>query len=111
MVSILRVAAAVNKATAGDPNACLREIQHTIALLGDSPADLVIFPQLALAPPDNGSLLSSSWLAEGARYVWGKPPLYRRRWVMAALAAVLAAGLVFMVLRNLPGWEFLGPVR
>lgn len=34
MVSILRVAAAVNKATAGDPNACLREIQHTIALLG-----------------------------------------------------------------------------
>ena len=72
MVSILRVAAAVNKATAGDPNACLREIQHTIALLGDSPADLVIFPQLALAPPDSGSLLSSSWLAEGCRSALGE---------------------------------------
>lgn len=64
-------------------------------------------PYLFFALP----LLGAYLLAEGARYVWGKPPLYRRRWVMAALAAVLAAGLVFMVLRNLPGWEFLGPGR
>src|SRR5699024_8497027 len=53
-------------------------------------------PYLFFALP----LLGAFLLAEGVRYVWGKPPLYRRRWVMAALAAVLAAGLVFMVLRN-----------
>ena len=64
-------------------------------------------PYLFFALP----LLGAYLLAEGVRYVWGKPPLYRRRWVVAALAAVLAAGLVFMVLRNLPGWEFLGPGR
>lgn len=76
-------------------------------LQGDAAGAFGQNPYLFFALP----LLGAYLLAEGVRYVLGKPPLYRRRWVMAALAAVLAAGLVFMVLRNLPGWEFLGPGR
>lgn len=46
---------------------------------------------------------------EAVRYVREKPPLIRRRAVQAAFGAVAAAALVFMALRNLPGFEFLGP--
>lgn len=72
MVSIIRVASAVSKASPGDPAACLREVRETLRLLEDSPADIVIFPQLALAPPDSGSLLSASWLAEACQNALGE---------------------------------------
>lgn len=49
-------------------------------------------------------------LAEIARYVRGKKPLFKSRWALPAFMAVLAAALVFTVLRNLPGFSFLGPV-
>lgn len=76
-------------------------------LQGDAAGAFRQNPYLFCALPLAGLYL----LAEGVRYVRGKPPLYRRRWVVISLALLLAAGLVFMVLRNLPGWGFLGPAR
>lgn len=49
-------------------------------------------------------------LAEALRYIRGKQPLYRSRWTVPVLGAVLLLGLVFTVLRNLPGFGFLGPI-
>ena len=72
MVSIIRVAAAVNKVSPGNPSACLKELTGTLDLLRESPADIVIFPQLALAPPDCGSLLAGSWIADACSTALGE---------------------------------------
>ena len=54
--------------------------------------------------------LAALWLAgEAACYLLGKPPLWRRKWMTALLGAVLGAGIVFTVLRNLPGFPLLRP--
>lgn len=55
--------------------------------------------------------LTCLWLlGEAVRYVAGKPPLWKRRWAAVLWGCVLGAGLVFTVLRNLPGFTFLQPV-
>lgn len=46
---------------------------------------------------------------ELARYVKGLKPLFRYRAFMPSLCVVLAAGLAFTVLRNLPGFQWLAP--
>ena len=46
---------------------------------------------------------------EALCYVRGRPPLWRRRWMLGILLAAVAAGAVFTVLRNLPGFEMLRP--
>ena len=62
-------------------------------------------PYMFLALP-----LGGLWaLGEAVCYVLGKRPLWRRRWMLWTLAAVLAVGLVFAVVRNLPGVSVLGP--
>lgn len=54
--------------------------------------------------------LAAVWLAgEGAQYIRGGKPLWNRKWMMVAFGVVLAAGIVFTVLRNLPGFETLRP--
>lgn len=46
---------------------------------------------------------------EAARYIKEKRPLYKDRRFIWILLAVLAAALLFTVLRNLPGFACLGP--
>ena len=54
--------------------------------------------------------LAALWLGgEALCYVRGRPPLWRRRWMLGILLAAVAAGAVFTVLRNLPGFEMLRP--
>lgn len=48
-------------------------------------------------------------LWEAIRYVRGKRPLWKGRGFVPALAAVLFVTLAFTVLRNLPGFQWLGP--
>lgn len=49
-------------------------------------------------------------LAEAVRYVLGKRPLCKKRGMQAVLCGVLITAGAFMVLRNIPGWEWLGPL-
>ena len=49
-------------------------------------------------------------VGEGVLYVRGRRPLYTRRWMLPLLVVVIAVGMVFTVLRNLPGFEALRPV-
>ena len=54
--------------------------------------------------------LAALWLGgEALCYDRGRPPLWRRRWMLGVLLAAVAAGAVFTVLRNLPGFEMLRP--
>jgi len=46
---------------------------------------------------------------EAARYIGKKPPLYKRRGFLIAAAAVSVLAVLFTILRNLPGFAFLGP--
>lgn len=46
---------------------------------------------------------------EAARYIRKKPPLYNRRGFLAAAAVIAVLAVIFTVLRNLPGFGFLGP--
>lgn len=48
-------------------------------------------------------------IAELVRYVLGRRPLYRFRAFIPLLLAVLGLGVVFTVLRNLPGFQWLAP--
>lgn len=55
--------------------------------------------------------LGALWgLGEAVCYARGYRPLWKRRWMLWVLGAVLAAGLVFTVLRNLPGFSVLQPL-
>lgn len=47
---------------------------------------------------------------ESVRYVTQKRPLWKCRRFPAAVVVVLAVAALFTVLRNLPGFGFLGPV-
>lgn len=47
---------------------------------------------------------------EGARYIQGKCPLWKEKWVQAVFVVALAVGLLFTLLRNLPGFELLRPL-
>ena len=54
--------------------------------------------------------LAGAYLAgEAACYLRQRPPLWKRKWMQALLAAAVGAGIVFTVLRNLPGFEALRP--
>lgn len=46
---------------------------------------------------------------EAARYVKGRPPLWRRKPVKICLLGVIVAAAGFTAARNLPGFEFLLP--
>lgn len=48
-------------------------------------------------------------LAEGIRYILGRRPLFRSKAFVPVLCAALFAALVFTVLRNLPGFQWLAP--
>lgn len=47
---------------------------------------------------------------EGVRYIQGKRPLWKGKWVQAVFVVVLAVGLLFTLLRNLPAFELLRPL-
>lgn len=47
--------------------------------------------------------------AELVRYVRGKPPLYRLKGTQLALGLILVVGILFGVLRNLSGFQWLAP--
>ncbi len=77
-----------------------------LALLrGDFPAAFHYNGFLLLSLP----LWAAYIIAETVFYVRGKPPLYRRRPVLAAIGVYLLLAVVFSVLRNLPGFEMLRP--
>lgn len=46
---------------------------------------------------------------EAARYIEKKPPLYKRKGILLIAVAVSVLAVLFTVLRNLPGFGFLGP--
>lgn len=46
---------------------------------------------------------------EAARYIEKKPPLYKRKGFLILVAVVSVLAVIFMILRNLPGFGFLGP--
>ena len=48
-------------------------------------------------------------VVELTRYVLGMRPLYRYRAFCPVLCAILLLGLLFTVLRNLPGFQWLAP--
>ena len=48
-------------------------------------------------------------VGEAACYLRQRPPLWTRKWVQVLLAVAVGAGIVFTVLRNLPGFEALRP--
>ncbi len=54
-------------------------------------------------------VLAGYILWEALRYIKGRRPLYQSRPFLYALCAVLLIALIFTVLRNLPGFSFLGP--
>lgn len=47
---------------------------------------------------------------EALCYILAKKPLWKRKEIKIALAAVLAVGILFTVLRNLPGFKMLRPL-
>ena len=54
--------------------------------------------------------LAGAYLAGAAAcYLRQRPPLWKRKWMQALLAVAVGAGIVFTVLRNLPGFEALRP--
>ena len=55
-------------------------------------------------------LLGLYLLGEAVRYGKGGPPLCRQPWAVAFLAALTLGAVAFTLLRNLPGFEMLGPV-
>ena len=75
------------------------------ALHGDLGSAFRFNPFLFVVLP----LLALYGLAEAVRYVRGQPPLARRKGVRIALGAAAVGAIAFMVLRNLPGLEFLHP--
>lgn len=48
-------------------------------------------------------------LWEAVRYVKAKPPLYKTRAFLWAALILLAAAVLYTVLRNLPGFQWLAP--
>ena len=55
--------------------------------------------------------LGALWiLGEAVCYVRGCRPLWKRRWMLWIFGVVLAAGVVFAVLRNFPGFSVLQPL-
>lgn len=54
--------------------------------------------------------LAAAYLAgEAVCYLRGKLPLWKRRWMATVWIAVIAVGVLFTVLRNLPGFQGLRP--
>lgn len=55
--------------------------------------------------------LGALWiLGEAVCYVRGCRPLWKRRWMLWIFGVVLVVGVVFAVLRNLPGFSVLQPL-
>lgn len=48
-------------------------------------------------------------VTEAVRFVLAKRPLYKSRAALPVLAVILLAAVVFMVMRNLPGFAWLAP--
>ena len=48
-------------------------------------------------------------VTEAVLFVLGKRPLYKSRAALPVLAVILLLAVVFMVVRNLPGFEWLAP--
>ena len=64
MNSILRLALAVNRVLPANPQLCYESIATTLDSLVDSPADIILFPQLAFSSPSCGNLFSNQALLE-----------------------------------------------
>ena len=72
MNSIIRVATVVNRVHTGNPDLSLGEIKACLEQLKETPADIIILPQLALCGPDCGSLFANRWLREACRTALGQ---------------------------------------
>lgn len=55
-------------------------------------------------------LAAAYLVGEAACYILGKRPLWRRKWMAVVFGAALGAGVLFTLLRNLPGFEWLAPL-
>lgn len=49
-------------------------------------------------------------VAEGVRYILGKPFFFQKKGVQLVLILIAAAALIFSILRNIPVFSFLGPI-
>ena len=86
------------KASAHLPRPVLTCVRHARAAFRQNPYLFVVLP------------LAAVYLAgEAVCYVWGKRPLWKRKWMVIVFGLVLVVGTVFALLRNLPGFEALGP--
>ena len=88
MNSILRLALAVNRVLPANPQLCYESIATTLDSLVDSPADIILFPQLAFSSPSCGNLFSNQALLESCM-----EQLDHLRIASRDLAAYLIVGL------------------
>lgn len=56
MNSIIRIASAINKVSPANPSECFKNITLLLKSLEESPADIVVFPKLALSSPSCGTM-------------------------------------------------------
>ena len=88
MNSILRLVLAVNRVLPANPQLCYESIATTLDSLVDSPADIILFPQLAFSSPSCGNLFSNQALLESCM-----EQLDHLRIASRDLAAYLIVGL------------------
>ncbi len=68
MNPVIRVLCAVNEVSVANPDSCAQSVEKILALLEESPADIVVFPKLALSSPGCGDLFYSSALLDACRH-------------------------------------------
>lgn len=67
MISLIRVAAAVNKVVPADSDGCLKNLWECVDCLKEDNPDIIVFPTLSLSGRGCGSLFRSAVLLEGCR--------------------------------------------
>ncbi len=105
VVFVLRPPCLILKATGFYCAGCGGQRMIWAALRGDMAGAFRQNPFLFCALP----LTAAYVLAEAVRYVQKKRPLYKSGRFTAVLGTLAVLALVFTVLRNLPGFAWLGP--
>ncbi len=105
LVLVLRPPCVILQATGFYCPGCGGQRMLSALLRGDLPQAFRRNPFLFCILP----LAAAYAVAEAVRYTQKKRPLYQSKRFPAVLIVILVLALVFAVLRNLPGFEFLGP--
>lgn len=84
---------------------CGTQRMLTALLRGDIPAAFSHNPFMFIVLP----LTAACVLCEAYRYARHKRPLYKAKYAPHVILSLLAAAILFTVLRNLPGFTLLGP--